>query len=365
MTQSEIAISQEFKSLIPPLSETEKEQLEANLIKEGCRDPLVVWNGILIDGHNRLEICMNHGLEFKVVEKDFANKDEAKDWMDANQLGRRNLSPDAFRLLLGRRYNRTKKKVGASEGNFNALKQKDQSDPIESTADKLADKHGVSAPTVKRAGQLAEAVEKLEIETEVASGEIKAPQKVIVQAAKSLPDNPTAEEVQEARKHVHVAQNSGENEWYTPSEFIESARLVMGSIDLDPASSEIANRRVKATSFFTKEDDGLKQDWSENIWMNPPYAQPLISKFSSKISQEFKAGNIKQAIVLVNNATETKWFQVMAEQASALCFPKGRIKFLTPEGEPSGAPLQGQAIFYFGENNKEFQSEFLKYGFTF
>ena len=169
---------------------------------------------------------------------------------------------------------------------------------------------------------------------------------------------------EEAKKHVHVAQNSGENEWYTPPNFIESARVVMGSIDTDPASCEVANRTVKAKRFFTKEDNGLRQTWSGNVWMNPPYAQPLMTNFAEAITCKFNEREFRQGIVLVNNATETQWFQRMAGSASAVCFPKTRVKFLDPEGKP-GAPLQGQAIIYFGENAEAFVSEFSQYGATF
>jgi hypothetical protein len=160
---------------------------------------------------------------------------------------------------------------------------------------------------------------------------------------------------------VHVAQNSGENEWYTPPQFIESARLVMGSIDLDPASSEVANRMVMATRFFSKGDDGTIRPWSGNVWMNPPYAQPLIARFSEKLVAELDAGSITQAIVLVNNATETAWFQSMHKRATAVCFNKARIKFLDPEGNP-GAPLQGQAFLYFGASIQGFLDEFAQHG---
>jgi ParB family chromosome partitioning protein len=174
-----------------------------------------------------------------------------------------------------------------------------------------------------------------------------------------------AEEVKEkAKKHVHVAQNSGENEWYTPPNFIASARAVMGGIDTDPASSEIANNTVKAKRFYTKEDDGLRQTWKGNVWMNPPYAQPLISNFAEAVAYKYSAGEFKQAIVLVNNATETQWFQRMAGVASAICFPKSRVRFLDPQGNP-GAPLQGQAILYFGKNPAKFAEEFNQYGATF
>jgi len=138
----------------------------------------------------------------------------------------------------------------------------------------------------------------------------------------------------------------------------------MGSIDTDPASCEIANANVKAAKFYTKDDDGLRQTWQGNVWMNPPYAQPLMSQFAEAVSAKFESGEIVQAVILVNNATETQWFQRMAGAASAVCFPKSRVRFLDPQGNP-GAPLQGQAIIYMGADPEAFRGEFEKYGATF
>jgi len=166
-----------------------------------------------------------------------------------------------------------------------------------------------------------------------------------------------------AIKHVHVAANSGNNEWYTPVEYIAAARAVMGGIFLDPASSEKANETVGATLFFTEADDGLKKVWPEgHIWMNPPYAQPLVGQFCDKLADHVESGP-SEAIVLVNNATETKWFQRLAGVSSAICFPRGRVRFLDPEGNP-GAPLQGQAIIYVGRNVDGFCAEFSRFGFV-
>lgn len=162
----------------------------------------------------------------------------------------------------------------------------------------------------------------------------------------------------------HVSHNSGENEWYTPSEYLEAAREVLGTIDLDPASSDVANERVKATSYFTKEDNGLAHEWHGNVWINPPYAQPLISEFCEKVVEEFEANRVKAAIVLVNNATETRFFRRMAESAPAICFPTGRIKYLDSAGRPANTPLQGQAFVYFGDNTYEFISTFRQFGFV-
>lgn len=86
-------IDPEFKALIPPLATDELAQLEALILRDGCRDPLVLWDGILVDGHHRHEICTRHGLPFETVEMVFESRAHARIWMRENQKGRRNLSP--------------------------------------------------------------------------------------------------------------------------------------------------------------------------------------------------------------------------------------------------------------------------------
>jgi N6-adenosine-specific RNA methylase IME4 len=92
-TQS-ITIDPEFAALIPPLSPEEREQLEKNLLQDGCREPLVVWNGTLVDGHNRHEICTRNGIPFEVREMEFSSRETALLWIEENQIGRRNISDD-------------------------------------------------------------------------------------------------------------------------------------------------------------------------------------------------------------------------------------------------------------------------------
>ena len=424
-----IIVHDEFRKLLWPLAPEERDQLEASISAEGCRDPLVVWRPsswlpdgedgilfwdspdtidrndvgeyriwesdegylfdsdwprILIDGHNRYEICTRLDIPFDVIEMEFADNEAAADWIDRNQAGRRNATPDQLRLIRGRIYNRMKK-----QGTRTDLTS-DQIEPKLQTADKLAEQFKVSPATIKRDGQLAESVEALGITEDYTKGEIKATAPEIIEAAKPIveakrvekewekeaekrplapppkpePAAPTKiEAIKEELKKPHVARNTGDNEWYTPPAFIEAATAVLGGIDLDPASSEIANRTVKAKTFYTEDDDGLSQDWPVGrIWMNPPYAQPAISRFCTRIVDEVSRGS--SAIVLVNNGTETQWFQCMAAECTAVCFPKSRVRFLDPDGNP-GAPLQGQAIVYFGEAFELFREKFSQFGEVF
>jgi len=152
--EGDCSIDLEFQALIPPLSIEEKAQLESNIVSEGCRDALVVWEGIILDGHNRFEICQRRGIEYQTKEIVLPDREAAADWIDKNQLGRRNLTPDQMSLIRGRRYNRAKKTKaeagsmgGSSKGHFDLC--------LPSTADRLAKEHGVSPATIKRDGRVA------------------------------------------------------------------------------------------------------------------------------------------------------------------------------------------------------------------
>ena len=163
-------------------------------------------------------------------------------------------------------------------------------------------------------------------------------------------------------KGCHVSANSGENEWYTPPEIIEAASDVMGSIDLDPASCETAQSNVKAKRFYTADDDGLSKKWTGNVWLNPPYSKELIGQFAAKVVAE--SSRFEQAIVLVNNATDTAWFHELTSVASAVCFFRGRVKFLDKTGKPANTPVQGQAVLYVGQNVESFRKSFSPFGFV-
>jgi phage N-6-adenine-methyltransferase len=153
--------------------------------------------------------------------------------------------------------------------------------------------------------------------------------------------------------------SDGSDDWYTPKEIINSAKIVMGSIDLDPASSNKAQEEIMAINYFTQETNGLDKKWSGNVWLNPPYSMPLIGLFITKAINEFESGNITQAIILTNNSTDTRWFHSLTDYV--FCLTKGRLNFWNHKGEELGA-RQGQAIFYLGKNTSAFFNEFRKYG---
>ena len=210
--------------------------------------------------------------------------------------------------------------------------------------------------------EIVKAVEAGDVSINLATQFAELPEEVKREALAAIAEqSDVAKEVIREAVKAHVAHNSGNNEWYTPVKYIELARQVMGGIDCDPATSELANETVKAETIFTAEDDGRTQTWLGRVWMNPPYAQPLMGDFAEAVSAKFESCEIDQACILVNNATETQWFQRMLEAASAVCLPKSRIKFLDPQGNP-GAPLQGQAIVYMGTNVQAFQEAFQQEG---
>lgn len=168
---NQIKIDHEFKALCPPLTPDERQRLENSISADGCLSPVIVWDqeDVLLDGHNRKEICDEMGIEFPERRIQFPDRAAAFNWIICNQLSRRNLTPDQRKILIGMRYNaekKTKAEAGAS---------KDQNDPC-STAKKIASETGVSAATVKRAGKAVSEMSDQE-KADVMAGKKKAKKK--------------------------------------------------------------------------------------------------------------------------------------------------------------------------------------------
>jgi ParB family chromosome partitioning protein len=160
---------------------------------------------------------------------------------------------------------------------------------------------------------------------------------------------------------AHVGRATGNSEWYTPRPLVEAVRQVLGTIDMDPCSCAQAQEVVRATTFFSKSDDGLSKDWRGKLFMNPPYSHPLIDRFVEKLLQHYDRGDIPAAVALTNNGTETEVIGRLAAAASALCFPSPRVKFLNEKGE-QGSPLQGQVLCFLGREPERFVRVFAEFG---
>jgi hypothetical protein len=157
-------------------------------------------------------------------------------------------------------------------------------------------------------------------------------------------------------EHDHRIQ--GSDEWFTPAPIIECVRAFYGGqIDCDPASNARAQETIRATTFFTAADDGLSQDWFGRTWLNAPFS--MLTLFIEKLIHEFTVGHVSEAVVLTNGATDPEWFHSLLATATAVCFLRGRLRFLTASGEvaPNG-PTMGQALFYLGPRPSEFARAF-------
>jgi len=167
-------------------------------------------------------------------------------------------------------------------------------------------------------------------------------------------------EEEEAHKHtVSTIGSSKSNEYFTPSKYVEAARRVMGGVDLDPASSRRANKTVQADLYYDREDNGLKQPWAGRVWLNPPYGRQA-GDFVSRLANEYREGEVDEAIVLVNaHSAETNWFAPLWE--GLICFTDHRIDFDTAH-EVSGS-THGSAFSYFGPNERAFIQDFNRFGY--
>lgn len=140
-------------------------------------------------------------------------------------------------------------------------------------------------------------------------------------------------------------------EWYTPPKYIELARQVLGEIDLDPASNELAQSWIKAKTFYTAADDALSKPWFGRMWLNPPYTG--VPKWIDKAIAEHDSGAITEAVLLVKPADGASWYKKLNKRFPR-CGVDHRIKFIDKDGIAQPRPAHGNAFFYLGQNLKLF-----------
>jgi hypothetical protein len=150
----------------------------------------------------------------------------------------------------------------------------------------------------------------------------------------------------------------------------------MGGIDLDPASCEMANRTVKATRYYTKDNDGLTQKWkARSVWLNPPYAKnnalpneqrSTVARWVEKLIKDHRSGGVGQAIMLLTAQTDAKWFALIWEYT--VCFADHKVRFYLPHGDPSrpgaitAGHMLGTLFIYLGPNITSFVEHFTQFG---
>ena len=189
-----LSVDPEFESKIPPLREEERKQLEENILADGVViNPLIVWNGIIVDGHNRYRILQQHPeIQFTIYEKEFPDRYAVIVWICKNQLGRRNLTSQQFKYLMGQQYKAEKTAYGGDRKSDTA-KSSYQNDNLiskEKTCERIANENGVSSASVIRAEQFANGVDAAEeavpgIKQEILTGSIKPTEKAVAAIAKA------------------------------------------------------------------------------------------------------------------------------------------------------------------------------------
>ena len=195
-----LTIDPEFASIIPPLREEEQKQMEENILADGVViNPLIVWNGVIVDGHNRYRILQQHPeIQFTTYEKEFSDRYEAIAWICKNQLGRRNLTPQQFKYLVGQQYE-AEKCTEQFHGNQHTLTNKsgvgqfDRHQKSECTAERIARETNTSEKYVRRSGQFSKGVDAAEeavpgIKQEILTGSIKPTEKAVAAIAKAPPE---------------------------------------------------------------------------------------------------------------------------------------------------------------------------------
>lgn len=186
-----LEIDHELRQLIPALQREEKELLEKSLIKEGCRDSLIVWNNTIIDGHNRYEICKKHNIQFSIESMDFENISQAKQWMINNQLARRNLTDSQRKYFIGKRYTEDKV-VEEFKGNQYTKSGGTQDGNNQRTSEKIAEDYGISKNTVIRNEDYSKAIDEIrkedtEIADKILTEEVKLNNKEVLELSREEP----------------------------------------------------------------------------------------------------------------------------------------------------------------------------------
>ena len=203
----ELKIDKEFKEKIPPLTDAEFEQLRENILSDGeVYEPIVTWNGVIVDGHNRWRIIQeNPQIPFRTKEMDFADKWAAFEWMYRKQLGRRNLSDEQKTYLLGKLYEARKKTQGTNNQFVQAKNENRQNDafqPKGKTSIIIAKEQGVGQKTVERAEHFAKGLDAIREVSPAAADKVLDGKSGVSKQTIAEMRNADGEEIKEVAKAI-------------------------------------------------------------------------------------------------------------------------------------------------------------------
>lgn len=306
-----LKIDPEFQSKIPPLTFEELNQLETNILEEGrILSPLIVWNGLIVDGHNRFAILKNHPeIKYTVLEKEFANRYEAIVWICKNQLGRRNLTLEQKKYLIGKQYEAEKQSNGFKGNQYTSLNESACSQfgnkQNRRTCNRIAKENGVSKNTVLRSETFAKEVDLADeaipgTRAKILSGEVKPTAAELAAVSRAAPEERPAlvaelckpkDEKRAGRKEKRAASTIVRAKTKEPktkaSEPCEPAELPPApSPELAPQPVKIDNKQlleVAASRYHAKRRatgsdmlceieaaaDNLKQRWEQAFQYYP------------------------------------------------------------------------------------------------
>ncbi|MCK8495365.1 hypothetical protein M0L20_26100 [Spirosoma sp. RP8] len=255
--KANITVLAEFKELIPPLQNIEYEQLKTNILKEGCREPLLIWQttqgtvdgsidttpiNVLIDGHNRFEICTQHNLNFKITLHDFATTQAVRDFMIDNQLGRRNLTPEQMSYLRGLKY-RNERQIAGRPIQEATTPLEAKNGQGERTRDKLAKQFNVSPRTIMRDSDYSEGIDRLvpDLKQDVLKGKQKVSKEVIREIGRSVSAETAPLSLSDVMAITQTEQASAEPSDTTSDVSELMKQIVQIANSLDPNSAQFVS----------------------------------------------------------------------------------------------------------------------------
>lgn len=269
--QPKVVVWNKFKNLLPPQTEEARALLKESLRKEGCRDAIVVWKKdgerVVIEGHNRLEICKEENILYKIHEVELADEEAAYNWIIKNQLGRRNLTPEEIGYLRGRRYNTEKQ----SHGGDRKSEESSGKECHSKTDERLAEEYEVAAKTIRNDGAFAAALDTLvencgEKVKEDVLRDRKIPRNKVIELG-DLPSEKQEDAVQKALEGKKVPRNGKPKQQdAAKSDTKEKNTITLPATVAACAKSLVrlkgrvfARQVIKALEKFLEENDGRRQ----------------------------------------------------------------------------------------------------------